>query len=259
MSEDMPNPRLPDPRSLAIRQNILGDGDRSWVELQDMLPHPNSGLAPDVCIVNAARVSFLGHSKGPQQDKKLLFYLLRHRHTSPFEQVEFKFRVRAPVVVWWQWVRHRTWHYNFQSGRYLPFEEDDFYIPHEWRLQSADNKQGSAGTLGAEASRQLTAQLRALKEETFRLYQDALAQGVAKEQARLFLPAWSSYYIAVCKVDAWNLMHFLRLRTAPDAQWEIRQYALAVYDIFRQMMPWTAEAFECYIRPEGTPSSSATD
>ena len=76
--------------------------DKGWIELQDI-------MGDDLAIVNAARVSFLGESKGGDKDKKLLFYLLNHRHTSPFEQVEFKFRVRAPVVTWWQWVRHRMW------------------------------------------------------------------------------------------------------------------------------------------------------
>ena len=95
--------------------------DQGWIELQDV-------MGDDLAIVNAARVSFLGESKGDERDKKLLFYLLRHRHTSPFEQVEFKFRVRAPLVTWWQWVRHRTWSMNAQSGRYTPFEEGDFYL-----------------------------------------------------------------------------------------------------------------------------------
>ncbi|PJF40106.1 MAG: thymidylate synthase (FAD), partial [Phototrophicales bacterium] len=101
-----------------------------------MMPHPDLGIPGDLAIVNAARVSFLGESKGDERDKKLLFYLLRHRHTSPFEMVEFKFRVRAPLVTWWQWVRHRTWNMNAQSGRYTPFEENDFYVPSVWRKQS---------------------------------------------------------------------------------------------------------------------------
>ena len=106
--------------------------DKGWIELQD--------------------VSFLGESKGTERDKKLLFYLMQHRHTSPFEMVEFKFRVRAPLVTYWQWARHRTWSYNAQSGRYTAFEEDDFYVPDAWRLQSADNKQASEGELSDEAS-----------------------------------------------------------------------------------------------------------
>ncbi|HOA22682.1 MAG TPA: FAD-dependent thymidylate synthase [Aggregatilineales bacterium] len=246
-----PDPRQPNPDALAIRRRVLGD-DKSWVELQDMLPHPKFDVAPDLSIVNAARVSFLGHSKGDEQDKKLLFYLMRHGHTSPFEQVEFKFRVRAPVVVWWQWVRHRTWHYNFQSGRYTPFDDEDFYIPppDRWRKQSPSNKQGSEGTVSEEHGAQYTQALTDLTEQSFALYSDALARGIAKEQARLFLPGWSAYYIAVCKVDAWNLMHFLRLRMAPDAQWEIRQYANAIHEIFREVLPWTAEAFDLYVKPK---------
>jgi len=100
--------------------------DKGWIELIDLMPHPASDVSGDLAIVNAARVSFLGESKGPARDKRLLFYLLRQRHTSPFEMVEFKFRVRAPLVTWWQWVRHRTWNMNAQSGRYTPFQEKDF-------------------------------------------------------------------------------------------------------------------------------------
>src|ERR1700694_1787857 len=83
--------------------------DKGWIELIDLMPHPSTGVSVDLAIVNAARVRFLGESKGPERDKKLLFYLVTHHHTSPFEMVEFKFRVRAPVVTFWQWVRHRTW------------------------------------------------------------------------------------------------------------------------------------------------------
>jgi thymidylate synthase (FAD) len=215
--------------------------DKGWIELQDM-------MGDDLAIVNAARVSFLGESKGGKQDKKLLFYLLRHRHTSPFEQVEFKFRVRAPVLVWWQWARHRTWHYNAQSGRYVPFEEDDFYVPDVWRKQSESNKQGSEGEIDAAAAADLTREMLAHYEQGFALYQRALEAGVAKEQARLFLPGFSIYYTWVVKTDAHNLMHFLSLRAAPDAQHEIRQFALAIQEhFFRPALPWTAEAFEKYV------------
>ncbi len=232
--------------ALMSATNLLGD-HKSWVELQDMLPHPNLGVSPDVAVANGARVSFLGESKGQDADRKLIMYLLQNLHTSPFEQVEFKFRVKAPVVVWWQWVRHRTWHFNFQSGRYTPFEDDSFHIPMEWRRQSASNKQGSEGTVTPAESAYFSEKLEALCRVSFEMYQEALTAGVAKEQARLFLPAWGSYYIAICKVDAWNLMHFLRLRMADDAQWEIRQYANAIYTMFNQYMPWTAKAFAEYL------------
>ena len=215
--------------------------DKGWIELQDM-------MGDDLAIVNAARVSFLGESKGDDHDKKLLFYLLRHRHTSPFEQVELKFRVRAPLLVWWQWARHRTWHYNAQSGRYTPFVENDFYVPLAWRKQSADNKQASEGLIDPADAGQLTQKLLAHYEQSFALYEEALAAGVAKEQARVFLPGFSVYYTWVAKTDAHNLMHFLSLRAAPDAQEEIRAYAQAIYDhFFVPALPWTAEAFGKYI------------
>lgn len=215
--------------------------DKGWIELQDI-------MGDDLAIVNAARVSFLGESKGSEQDKKLLFYLLRHRHTSPFEMVEFKFRVRAPVIVWWQWSRHRTWSFNAQSGRYTPFQENDFYVPQTWRKQSPDNKQASEGEVEPAAAAELTRELAAHYEKGFALYEQALAAGVAREQARLFLPGFALYYTWVVKTDAHNLMHFLSLRMALDAQEEIRAYAQAIYDhLFLPALPWTAEAFEKYI------------
>lgn len=222
--------------------------DKGWIELVDVMPHPDAGVSGDLAIVNAARVSFLGESKGEDRDKKLLFYLLRHRHTSPFEMVEFKFRVRAPLVTWWQWARHRVFNFNAQSGRYTPFEENDFYVPDIWRLQSEDNKQASEGEVDNKVNQELIEELTKHYDEGYRLYEKALAQGVAKEQARLFLPGFSVYYTWIAKVDAHNLMHFLRLRMAQDAQYEIRVYAEIIYnEFFKPVLPWTAEAFEKYI------------
>ena len=226
-------------------ENLIGQRvdllDKGWLELQAL-------MGDDLAIVNAARVSFLGESKGDEQDKRLLFYLMRHRHTSPFEMVEFKFRVRAPLVTWWQWVRHRTMSVNAQSGRYTPFREQDFYVPAEWRLQAADNKQASEGVLEGPDGEALTRELVAHYARGYALYEQALQKGVAREMARLFLPGFAVYYTWIVKVDAHNLMHFLRLRMAPDAQYEIRVYAQAIYThFFKPALPWTAEAFEKYI------------
>ncbi len=221
--------------------------DKGWVELVDMLPHPGTNITGDLAIVNAARVSFLGESKGSDKDKKLLFYLLRNQHTSPFEMVEFKFRVRAPLITWWQWVRHRTWNFNAQSGRYTPFEENDFYVPDVWRKQSTNNKQASEGQVDPETNKMLLEKLVQHYEQGFQLYEAALKAGVSKEMARLYLPGFSVYYTWVAKVDAHNLMHFLKLRVASDAQYEIRVYAEAIYqEFFKPALPWTAEAFEEY-------------
>lgn len=222
--------------------------DKGWIELIDMMPHPSLEVSGDLAIVNAARVSFLGESKGEERDKKLLFYLLRNRHTSPFEMVEFKFRVRAPLVTWWQWARHRVWNFNAQSGRYTPFEEDDFYVPHVWRMQAKDNKQASEGEVSEQINQELTDKLIAHYEASFQRYAEALEAGVSREMARLFLPGFSVYYTWITKVDAHNLMHFLKLRMAQDAQHEIRVYAQAIYDhFFKPALPWTAEAFEEYV------------
>ncbi|MBC7871291.1 MAG: FAD-dependent thymidylate synthase [Chitinophagaceae bacterium] len=222
--------------------------DKGFVELLDLMPHPMTGISGDLAIVNAARVSFLGESKGEEKDKKLLFYLLRNAHTSPFEMVEFKFRVHAPLITWWQWARHRTWNMNAQSGRYTPFEEDDFYVPSVWRRQAKDNKQASEGELTPEENSAFTEKLLKHYDEGFELYQEALTAGISREMARLFLPGFSVYYTWVAKVDAHNLMHFLRLRMADDAQYEIRVYAEAIYEhFFKPALPWTAEAFELYV------------
>lgn len=212
--------------------------DQGWIELQDL-------MGDDLAIVNAARVSFLGDSKGAEQDKKLLFYLLKHRHTTPFEQVEFKFRIRAPLLVWWQWVRHRTWSFNAQSGRYTTFEDDDFYLPDTWRRQAKDNKQASDGIVSQVDNDALNNLLEQHYHHSFELYQQAINAGVAREQARLFLPAFGAYYTWVAKTDAHNLMHFLSLRMADDAQHEIRMYAQTIYHhFFKLALPWTAEAWE---------------
>jgi len=225
--------------------------DKGWIELVDILPNPSTGISADLAIVNAARVSFMGESKGPENDKKLLFYLLREKHTSPFEMCVFKFRLHAPLVMLWQLVRHRTASLNLSSGRYVEFKEDEFYVPDVWRKQSPSNKQASLGEVEFEAGEALTQKLIQHYEAGYRLYEEALQQGVAREQARLFLSGFSVYYSCIMKVDAHNLMHFLKLRMAEDAQYEIRVYAKAIYEhFFKPLLPWTAEAFEKFVLTE---------
>lgn len=225
--------------------------DQGFVELIDMMPHPSLGVSADLAVVNAARVSFLGESKGNEADKKLLFYLMRNGHSSPFEMVHFKFRIRAPVVVFWHWVRHRTFHFmntNSQSGRYTPFEEDDFYRPGSWRKQSCSNKQGSEGVVENDLNEELDTKLADFYKLSHSLYKDALEKGVSKEMARLFLPGFAVYYTWIINVDAHNLMHWIKLRMAKDAQYEIRVYAEAIYQhFFKPLMPWTSEAFEQHV------------
>jgi thymidylate synthase (FAD) len=206
--------------------------DKGFIELIYFMPHPLTGVGGDTAIVNAARTSYLGESKGKEADKKLLFYLMEHRHTTPFEQVEFKFRVKAPLVVWWQWARHRTWSYNAQSGRYSELSEDDVYVPDVWRTQSKTNKQGSEEyplSIKSFDFGELSEVLLDHYRRCFYLYKYSLFLGVAIEQARLFLPGFAIYYTWVCKVNAHNLIHFLKLRMSNEAQEEIRIYAKAIY------------------------------
>jgi len=218
-------------------QNRIEVLDKGYVELQDVMGDDNA-------IVAAARVSFLGHSKGAEADRKLIGYLMKHNHTSPFEQVEFKFRIKCPIFVARQWHRHRTWNYNETSRRYTS-EEIDFYVPDEWRAQSKSDKQASDSAIEIDESiqKKLNEQLLNLIDAAECLYTDMLANGIAREQARMVLPQ-NMYTIFIAKTDAHNLMHFLRLRLDKHAQYEIRVYAQALYEFFKQSLPWTAEFFD---------------
>lgn len=215
--------------------------DEGWVTLVDMLPHEGSA---DMTVVNAARVSFGAKGKGEEQDKRLLRYLVKHRHTSPFEHVVFSFEVNAPVLVWWQWVRHRTWSYNFQSGRYTDFLDEQIHNPSRWRAQSSSNRQASEGEVGDVLNAELNERWAIAMHDAWDNYRYALRQGVAREQARLFLPGFAMYYKAICTVDLHNLLHFLSLRSGDEAQWEIRQYAEAIRSLVMPTIPWIAQAME---------------
>jgi thymidylate synthase (FAD) len=250
--------------------------DKGWVEFVDMMPHPDTPTSGDMAVVNAARTSFLGESKGHVADKKLLRYLYTHKHSTPFEMVQFKFRIHAPLLTWWQLVRHRTFSFSLQSGRYVEFEDNEFYFPDDWRFQSISNKQGSDGNVPLETEKEILDEMYTNSDEItddffwqtlgdydenvetsindllrgyyrlgYVIYSKLLEHNIAKEQARLFLPAFGVYYTGVFSVDAHNLMHFLRLRMANEAQYEIRVYADTIYEhFFKPMMPWTAEIFE---------------
>lgn len=213
---------------------VLGDGI-GFVELQDVMGN-------DLSIVNAARVSYLGHSKGSEADKKLLFYLMEHNHTSPFEMVEFRLRVKCPLFVARQWMRHRTWSYNEVSRRYTD-EQLEFYLPKEWRTQSYNNKQMSEPENDPGINAFSRFALMEIVDQSLATYNSLLATGIAREQARMVLPQ-NMYTEFIAKTDAHNLMHFISLRMSSEAQYEIQLYAKAIYDVFlRDYLPWTFEAF----------------
>ena len=211
--------------------------DKGWVELQAL-------LGDDLTVVNAARTSYLGESKGEDRDKKLLFYLMEHRHDGPFEMASMQFRIHPPEVVWRQLLRHRTGKYNMQSYRYMEAEKEEFYIPDAWRLQAKVNKQGSEGALNDADSAELTAELQEHYENAHALYQQALEKGVAREIARLFLAGFGLYSTGIVQMDLRNLLHFLNLRMAEDAQYEIRMVANVIADFVQERFPWTWEAYQ---------------
>lgn len=221
-------------------------GEHGLVALYDVYPHV--ATSADMEVVAAARTSYNGEMKGPDKDLALLRYLIRNRHDSPLEMVDVTMMVEAPLVVWWQWVRHRTFSYNFQSGRYTPFDENRTLVPmpDEWRLQSTDNKQGSDGYLPQSDGAVLSEALAAMYAAAFDLYNAMLEKGVAREQARLALPGFALFYRARVKANLRAWLHWLSLRNEAHAQHEIQQYAMAVEGIIADIAPYTLRYWRDY-------------
>lgn len=205
-------------------------------------------MGTDTSIVEAARVSYGEPSKGDELDRKLIEYLHRNRHTSPFEQAAIKFNIAMPIFCMRQFVRHRTFKLNEFSARYKELP-DKFFIPNIWRMQNkTGNKQGSAVTASAadpiwqerQTSRAIHA-FSACRGE----YEAMIADGVANELARIVIPVscYTEIYV-VC--DLHNLMHFLRLRLDKHAQKEMRDIAKSMWEITKQLYPWAAAVFERY-------------
>ncbi len=201
-------------------------------------------MGSDAAIVQAARVSYGQGTRQVHEDRGLIRYLLRHRHTTPFEMCEIKLHVRVPMDCWRQWIRHRSASVNEYSTRYsVAIDAAQVTSPDEWRAQAAGNRQGSQDfldpALGAELSRS-EAELHRLARG---VYEERLEAGVAREQARKDLPL-STYTEAYWKIDLHNLLHFLALRIDDHAQLEIRKYArLIAHEIVARWCPLTWEAF----------------
>lgn len=204
-------------------------------------------MGDDAAVVQAARVSYGEGTKQVSDDRTLIRYLMRHRHSTPFEMVELKFLVRVPMDTWRQWIRHRTANVNEYSTRYSVAIDAAQATPADrWRLQSQTNRQGSELSLASEIGEELTAAERSLQEEARRVYADRLARGVAREQARKDLPL-STYTEAYWKIDLHNLLHFLALRMDSHAQLEIREYSTAIgNEIVQPLFPLVWEAFSDY-------------
>ena len=219
-------------------------------------------LGDDERIVAAARVSYHAKSKGPEADKKLLFYLWQNHHTSPFEMVKVTLNIKLPIFIMRQYVRHRMQNLNEVSARYTGLP-NEFYMPMTWRRQDPKNKQGSlTGPGGARPAGvpssfdngdwdpllgpgQVSA-LTLLKhhcEASYSIYQLLLEAGVAREMARMVLPV-NVYTEIMATWDLKNLLHYLSLREDQHAQWEHQQYGKAIATICRKLFPWTMEAYD---------------
>lgn len=204
-------------------------------------------MGDDSSVVQAARVSYGVGTKRVSDDRTLIRYLLRHRHTTPFEMAEVKLLVRVPMDCWRQWIRHRMANVNEYSTRYSEaIDSTQSTAPDAWRSQATSNRQGSDQALAIDIGEKLTAEERQLQDDSRRVYEDRLKQGVAREQARKDLPL-STYTEAYWKIDLHNLLHFLALRMDSHAQEEIRLYATTIgHEIIRPLFPVVWEAFQDY-------------
>jgi thymidylate synthase (FAD) len=212
--------------------------DHGFVSLED-------SCATDLSVVNSARVSFNKyHEKMEEGDDKLIGFLMKNRHGTPFEQNFFRFRVKAPIFVFREWHRHRIGiSINEWSARYSELK-NEFYIPDAEHIRVQIGKPGQYTYESCDPAKAITFQ-RALKdhcEKSFKLYQESIEMEIAKEQARFFLPV-NIYSEMYWSCNARSLMNFLSLRNAPKAMWEIRQYSAQLENIFKEIMPITWQYF----------------
>jgi thymidylate synthase (FAD) len=215
-------------------------------------------MGDDAAVVQAARVSYGKGTKKVNEDRGLIQYLMRHRHTTPFEMCEIKYHVKLPIFVARQWIRHRTANVNEYSARYSILD-NEFYLPAPDQLaaQSRSNRQGRGDVLTGKEAARVLALLREDAERSYRGYVEMLnedeagavidseRQGLARELARmnLSLNFYTQWY---WKTDLLNLLNFLSLRADAHAQYEIRVYADAMLETLERWVPMTAEAFRQY-------------
>lgn len=214
--------------------------DRGFLRLVDC-------MGGDDAIVQAARVSYGKGTRKVSQDRGLIRYLMRHRHTTPFEMVEFKFHAKMPIFVARQWVRHRTANINEYSLRYSE-ARDEFYIPDKKHIlfQSKLNKQGRSGNVPENLKKKVQEYFREISTRSYVIYSELNEAGIARELARAVLPVnlYTEWY---WKNDLHNILHFLSLRLDTHAQFEIRVYAEAMAAIVKEIAPFAFEAFEDYV------------
>lgn len=211
-------------------------------------------MGTDLSVARAARVSYdaawrAGEDQG--SDAKLINYLWKNHHTTPFEAVSFTFEIKAPIFVFRQWHRHRTWSYNELSARYRELPEE-FYIPkpEQIGIQSKDNKQGRSSADACDDFVSLRAReseaLQIACQQSFNVYRELLEKGWPRELARSVLPV-ATYSHMFASVDLLNLLKFLTLRCDGHAQYEIRVYADAMRELIRPIVPVCIAAWEAKV------------
>ena len=198
----------------------------------------------DSRIVQSARVSYGEGTKTISQDGALIDYLLRHQHTSPFEQVVFTFHLKMPIFVARQWVRHRMARMNEVSGRYS-IMKDEFYVPENSCIskQSTNNKQGRGEVFEEKQAKEFQAEFIEGQQKAYEVYKGMVEKGIAREIARINLPLalYTEFY---WQMDLHNLFHFLKLRLDSHAQYEIRLYAEKILEIIKTVCPMAVSSFE---------------
>jgi len=214
--------------------------DKGFVRLVDY-------MGGDDRIVQAARVAYGKGTKSTSEDAALIDYLMRHRHTSPFEQVEFAFHMKLPIFCARQIVRHRTASLNEMSGRYS-IMGSDMYLPLLERMmeQSSTNKQGSGNRLDLDVATRLQDDMKEDQDDAYSAYECRIEDNLTREVARINLPL-STYTEWYWKIDLHNLFHCLSLRMDPHAQWETRQYANAMWGMVKAVCPIAAKSFETHV------------
>ena len=227
-----------------MKEDILGWKaevlDKGFVQVVD-------AMGDDDAICQAARVSFGEGTKTIRENEGLIRYLMRNRHTTPFEMCEIKFQVKMPISVARQWIRHRTANVNEYSTRYSEVEDQSYApLPSDLRPQSKSNKQGREGEFDEKSQMFCQEMIIGASVRSFEDYDRLIKEGLARESARDVLPL-ATYTLMFWKIDLHNLFHFLSLRCDPHAQHEIRQYANAIFEIVKEWVPIAAKAFQDYV------------
>ncbi len=221
--------------------------DQGFVRFVDCMPrNVAEGETADTAIVRAARVSYGQGTKKVSGDRALIRYLMRHRHTSPFEMAEFTFHVKCPIFVARQWMRHRTGSFNEISARYSVLPEE-FYVAEvgDVQRQSLLNKQGRDGAFDCAEANDILFAMRSNMAQTHAEYHHLLGKDLSRELARTVLPV-ATYTEFYWKVDLLNLLKFLHLRTHKHAQLEIAVYGVEIASVLGRIAPHTMEAYQDY-------------